>query len=142
MLIANVGGGSVLDVRGGVQVDVFWGHEGDTFDPFAQVIKKTVAIHIDEPHGALLEVKSVMDYRQYTFQELASLARLSGFEVRSLAPTCPASDSPPQHFGGAEHVSGNACCKSHGLAEHRYLVHQLTDIEHHRCAGRCCVRGL
>ena len=88
-----------------MQVDVFWGHEGDTFDPFAQVIKKTVTIHVDEPRGELLEVSSVMEYRQYTFQEMASLARLSGFEVRTLS-------SVPQTTGGPMFAAQTGMCSA------------------------------
>jgi hypothetical protein len=64
-----------------LQIEVFWGHEGDLFDPFKQILHKTVVVDIDMLTGERFQVKNVFQYRQYTFQELALLARLSGFEV-------------------------------------------------------------
>ena len=62
-------------------LQVFWGKEGDDFDPMTQILKKTVQINVMMRGGDRLQLEEVIAMRQYTFQELSLLALVSGFDV-------------------------------------------------------------
>jgi hypothetical protein len=63
-------------------VEVFWGHEGDPFDPITQIQKKTVEVNILKRGGERLQILDTQQLRQFTYQEFTLLAQLTGFKVR------------------------------------------------------------
>jgi predicted SAM-dependent methyltransferase len=63
------------------QVEVWWGHEGDIFDPLTQILTKTIEVDMMSKGGERQKLFDTVELRQYTFQELKLLAENAGFEV-------------------------------------------------------------
>jgi hypothetical protein len=64
------------------QLEVWWGHEGDKFDPFTQVLDKSIELDIMLRGGERQSLTDTARLRQFTFQELLLLCDVTGFEVR------------------------------------------------------------
>ena len=64
------------------QLEVLWGSEGDRYDAFAQVLRKTVDVTVMHRGGQQQRLRETVQLRQFTFQELTMLAQHAGFQVR------------------------------------------------------------
>lgn len=80
------------------QLEVLWGAEGDAFDAFAQVLRKTVEVTVMHRGGEQQRLRETVPLRQFTFQELCLIAEQSGFKVR--AACCAWSCGPFVPEGG------------------------------------------
>eukprot|EP00892_Ulva_mutabilis_P006742 jgi/Ulvmu1/443/UM001_0450.1 len=63
------------------QLEVLWGAEGDAYDAFAQVLRKTVEVTVMPRGGRQQRLRETVALRQFTFQELSMLAERAGFTV-------------------------------------------------------------
>jgi hypothetical protein len=63
------------------QLEIWWGHEGDPFDPFTQVLEKSIEMDIMLRGGERKVLRDTVQLRQFTYQEMLLLARTAGFEV-------------------------------------------------------------
>lgn len=63
------------------QLEVWWGHEGDTFDPFTQILDKNVTIDVMLRGGERKLLKDRVPLRQFTYQEMLLVAQSAGFKV-------------------------------------------------------------
>ncbi|MEW5306851.1 MAG: hypothetical protein WDW36_009289 [Sanguina aurantia] len=83
--ILGDGGKEVWEVpHGERKVLVEWGAEFDNFDPVTQVIDRTVSINVFK--GEVLEdsLEEVVQYRQFTVQEIDMLATAHGMKIDGL----------------------------------------------------------
>jgi hypothetical protein len=63
------------------QLEVWWGHEGDRFDPFTQVLDKSIEMDIMLRGGERKVLRHNVLLRQFTYQEMVLLAETAGFKV-------------------------------------------------------------
>lgn len=79
------------------QLEVMWGAEGDVFDAFSQVLRKTVEVTVMPRGGRQQRLVEAQSLRQFTYQELRMIAERSGFQVRAplrLPPPWPGAARP------------------------------------------------
>lgn len=77
------------------QLEVMWGAEGDAFDAFSQVLRKTVEVTVMPRGGRQQRIIEAQSLRQFTYQELRMIAEQSGFQVRALLHLPPARPGLP-----------------------------------------------
>ena len=82
-----------------MQVEVWWGQEGDRFDALAQVLHKRIEVQIAMRGGQRLLIRDEHALRQFTFQELKLLAHLAGFQVRCCQQPGDMTSVAPLMFG-------------------------------------------
>lgn len=63
------------------QLEVWWGHEGDSYDPFTQVLEKSIEIDVMLRGGERRVLRDDVPLRQFTYQEMLLLASAAGFKV-------------------------------------------------------------
>lgn len=63
------------------QLEIWWGHEGDPFDPFTQVLQKSIEIDVMLRGGERKVLRDNVFLRQFTYQEMLLLAQTAGFKV-------------------------------------------------------------
>lgn len=63
------------------QLEIWWGHEGDLFDPFTQVLEKSIEMDVMLRGGERKVLRDTVLLRQFTYQEMLLLARSAGLQV-------------------------------------------------------------
>lgn len=63
------------------QLEIWWGHEGDKFDPLTQVLDKSIEMDVMLRGGERKVLRDNVLLRQFTYQEMLLLAHAAGFKV-------------------------------------------------------------